>query len=79
LIRALTDDRLHEHIQVVIPGHNEANDAGRQREIIPQENWHIVIEDRPDQADAEESEPEQEGFPIGETWFHASLHSRLGM
>jgi hypothetical protein len=34
-VRAFADDRLHEHVEVVVPGHDEADDCRGEQENPP--------------------------------------------
>ncbi len=65
------DPGLDEHVDDVVPGQDEADDQGRQAQIL-QHGRDQAVEQRPDDADAEEAEAEQEGPAPGEAWRHAA-------
>jgi hypothetical protein len=46
---------LDEHVDIVVPGHDETSHRCREHEIFLKENGDEIVEDGPDQADTEET------------------------
>jgi hypothetical protein len=70
VVGTFANDWLDEQVEIIVPGHDKGDESGRKAKIIAQEDGDIIVEDWPDQTDAEEAKTKHKCFFVRKTLVH---------